>query len=557
MRNRAEKTIDEQMEDLRERMRMLQSDRKANIDILEANKTANREEIRRLREENKEIRRRLANIKRDNDRNEGGAGSGEIAGLQREVNKLRTSHDQLRSSSTNYMSTLNELRDELRAVELESRRPNQEDSPVMRNIRVLENRLDKAMIKYNEAMSIKKTYDQIVKRLQEERVGFDNQISSIERTLAAKNRDYQELLLLSGDANHAREVAQCELERVRKGYEAERKRREQELREKHQVVQMRKQMKERQEKREAMRNSMVSETAGDMSEEAEAVLKASLELNQLAQAQAGAEKAEHQSKIDIFENAFRKIKEATGVSDVNEVIQKIVSQEGTAESLMVLTKENQQKIEKYNETKNDLRRKIEEIKYSGANSGHRRKMVDDREEQVSASATRLERSRLKYERLAKSLISAKAGVEHLQDKLASVRDELNLDAPIDLTDDMVVEVLRQSETALEKMLQRVKAAEEEEVLMSKVSSSRNTDGAADDFAQVTDLEVMHARPFNQRIELPTLEEDFEDDGAMHDEGIPEMEDDELTRDKIKKASMHIMAAQEKKQRRRPRKKRAN
>lgn len=32
---------------------------------------------------------------------------------------------------------------------------------------------------------------------------------------------------------------------------------------------------------------------------------------------------------------------ATGVSDVNEVIQKMVSQESTAESLMVLTKENQ------------------------------------------------------------------------------------------------------------------------------------------------------------------------------------------------------------------------
>lgn len=33
--------------------------------------------------------------------------------------------------------------------------------------------------------------------------------------------------------------------------------------------------------------------------------------------------------------------QATGVSDVNEVIQKMVSQESTAESLMILTKENQ------------------------------------------------------------------------------------------------------------------------------------------------------------------------------------------------------------------------
>ena len=63
------------------------------------------------------------------------------------------------------------------------------------------------MIKYNEAQSIRKTYEQIVKRLREERVGFDNQLAAIERTLGAKQHDYEELLLLSGDAKHAKDIA--------------------------------------------------------------------------------------------------------------------------------------------------------------------------------------------------------------------------------------------------------------------------------------------------------------------------------------------------------------
>ncbi len=42
---------------------------------------------------------------------------------------------------------------------------------------MLENRLDKAVIKYNEAQSIRKTYELIAKRLQEERLTFDNQKS--------------------------------------------------------------------------------------------------------------------------------------------------------------------------------------------------------------------------------------------------------------------------------------------------------------------------------------------------------------------------------------------
>lgn len=37
----------------------------------------------------------------------------------------------------------------------------------MRTIRELENKLDKVMIKYNEAQSIQQTYEEIVNRLRE------------------------------------------------------------------------------------------------------------------------------------------------------------------------------------------------------------------------------------------------------------------------------------------------------------------------------------------------------------------------------------------------------
>ena len=55
---------------------------------------------------------------------------------------------------------------------------------MMRTIRILENRLDKVMIKYNEAQSIQQTYEQVVKRLKEERVAksdIENTQSDIKR----------------------------------------------------------------------------------------------------------------------------------------------------------------------------------------------------------------------------------------------------------------------------------------------------------------------------------------------------------------------------------------
>jgi hypothetical protein len=70
------------------------------------------------------------------------------------------------------------LQDKLKEVE-ENKVGYIEENPLMRNIRVLENRLDKVMIKYNEAQSVQKTYDEVLRRLREERVGYDSQLAII------------------------------------------------------------------------------------------------------------------------------------------------------------------------------------------------------------------------------------------------------------------------------------------------------------------------------------------------------------------------------------------
>jgi hypothetical protein len=42
------------------------------------------------------------------------------------------------------------------------------------------------MIKYNEAQSIQQTYEEVVSRLKEERIGYDNQLANIENCLKGK-----------------------------------------------------------------------------------------------------------------------------------------------------------------------------------------------------------------------------------------------------------------------------------------------------------------------------------------------------------------------------------
>ena len=67
----------------------------------------------------------------------------------------------------------------------------------MKQIRLLGNRLDKIMIKYNEALDVKKTYDVIESKLNQERIGYERQLQEVEKNLSDKTFDFNDLIALS------------------------------------------------------------------------------------------------------------------------------------------------------------------------------------------------------------------------------------------------------------------------------------------------------------------------------------------------------------------------
>lgn len=569
-------------------------DRKSNIDLLETSKNANKDYIRQLKNENRELRKQLADIKRTSAGSGmvmaggssalatvgtamiGGDDSEELGQVVVQLNKVRKQHDDVRHKVQSQSALLEELKDEVKDLELESKKPSLEDTPETRKIRMLENRLDKAMIKYNEAQSIRKTYEQIVKRLKEERIGFDNQLAAIERALGAKQHDYEELVLLSSDATHAREMILQELEKARGQYEEEKRQREKELREKQQYVKIRLEMSQRLDKRDKQKLDVIAKESGDLTGEEEKHLKSALAMTVMQQGMVVEEKKEHRSKIDIFESAFRKIKEATGVSDVNEVIQKITSQESTTDNLINLSKENQARLEQLQTEHSNLKMRVEELKYSGSGGGHRRKMVDDHEQNLVLASAKLERAKLKYERLAKVLIGVKAGVEHLVDKLECVRDD---DQVVVVTDETIVDALQESEMTLVRLLNQIKAAAAAGGVLAStaaVGSNMSTGGKKKDMAssslskmgtlrgvassnvnsvsEAADSDMLVSRPYNQRIALPgdglTRDEMEHDDTVNGGSGGMMLDDPEeaLSRDRVKKASTQVILAQDKKKR---------
>jgi hypothetical protein len=517
---------EEQLEDLQRRFTLLEGERKATYETAKLNIQQNKEIIKQMKEENKMLRGNIANLRNEKPKSvdkELEAKVGEVQTLQRKV-------DSLKAENNRKQWNLEELSGKYDELKTDAAIPSSEASPQMRQIRVLENRLDKAMIKYNEAQSIRKTYEQIVKRLKEERIGFDNQLAAIERTLKAKERDYEELLLLSHDAYHAKEMAQAELHRFEQGVMEERNQRDKEVQEKKVLVQQRVEMNQRLEQRERMLKKQQ-----DLDRAGERQLKEMSSTTDLNSGMSNDFAQEEKLKIADYEEAFHRIKEATGVSDVNEVIQKFLTQEDTHKNLTSLTRENQSRIDQLLEERRRLRLQVEELKFSSGGNVGRRQVIDDFETHLTEATEKFERNRGKYERMAKMLINMKAGIGHLADHLSIIHLEGGDTGPLAMSDKTVEEVLNQCELKLSKLMGRTRDLDDPD--------GRGRAVKMDDDRY--EEKLLAKSSSDVRVKLTDQEQDADDDDDDFEE---EMDEDVWNRKHVKYNSEQIMEKQQTKNR---------
>jgi len=517
-------TPDEELADLQKKYALLEGDRKAYYETSQWTIKQNRETIANGKEENKELRLQLGACQSAKGGKPDG-GDTETAELEKLINyakDLRKKYDEIRLLTSKKQGQLNIKLDKIKDLERDAVRATDDGSPAMRHIRLLENRLDKALIKYNEAQSIRRTYEQIVKKLREERIGFDNQTGSLERALKAKERDLEELTLMSNEANHAKDHAKLELLEVDKWLANERVVRDKEINLRRDQVKFRQEMNAKMQAREAERKRMAMEAAGDMSKEEEDGLKRNLMAKRLQHEANERQMEAMAARIVTFEEAFKKIKEATGVADVNEVIQKFMTQEDTHNNLKQITTESQTRLDHLHAERATITQQLELLKYSGSRTDGSRPAVDDYEARLSVAEEVCETERVKFERVAKTLVASKAGIAHLADKLDGL--PLTEGKAVKLTEDSMVEVLTQSQSKLLAAYGALMASEQAAALLASAAGS--TVGAED-------LPAHNSRIGDDNAAAE--EEEAEDDDGSDTEDVLDVPD----RDYVKTSALQV------------------
>jgi len=214
-----------------------------------------------------------------------------------------------------------------------------------------------------------------------------------------------------------------------------------------------------------------------------------------------------------------KIREATGLSEINEVILKFATQNETLANLKDIKAANEKKLLVLTDKKQQVKEDLDKMKLEGLEAMSS-KQVDDMERSLVQAQQRHSNAKDQHDNLAKMLLDLQAGIEHLCSKLNEITLQTHherLGVIQKVTQENLVDSL---EEARRKMKVLVSEMEEEQDLLAEamhvITHGSGTEKKTSTNVFKETYALGNKDPIinqNVRVKLPAQEEDPEDEAS--------------------------------------------
>jgi len=396
---------------------------------------------------------------------------------------------------------------------------------VQKQIRILENRLDKALQKFNEAIAANRALREQIDTLRRERVVFDDIYRKLENELQQKKKEMANIIEQANAAYEARDSAQAQMAALKQQADKEHAEFEKEWRELGRLIENDKKMKEFM--RQKVRNR-AEEGKADASPKDDDRYRKKITKNAWDTAKSLVTITSSQEKVVTYEEAFAKIQAATGICDIDELVQNFINAEDQNFTLFKYNNELSADIEKIEAQIAEY--KEEYIALSG-NSTRKEdtekvKILETLEEKWNDIDKKALHYELKYQESQQTLAHIRAGIESIFRRIGCSLEDLPSGAGSGISESNMMAylaVIEQRTNELLKVLDQLK------------------DGEDDDMASDRQAKTPHAST-NLTIKLPSTVEDYSDNEEDDDE------DDQrpFTRDELKTKTMRGISKKQKK-----------
>jgi len=373
--------------------------------------------IDKLRKDNDGIKGEIAMIMRSSNRPMGPA-------QQENLQKLHDAGDRYANSIDNERKNIEIMEEQVAIMKqklLHQRRAMggvnaSKDNHFMieKQIRILENRLEKALVKFNEAIAHNKTLRDQIDDLRRERVVFESIYRKMERELHDRKQKMAEIIELSNQSYEQRDTYQMEVAAIEQANRKENEEFEEQMLELGRMLE----------------NELKLPAPGANRNNASGTIKGFAADEGTGKGWHGGQgDANSMERVQNFEEAFNKIKKATGISDVEELVRTFIKNEDHNFSLFNYVNEQNNEVEKYEEQIQALREEERKFAQESGDDVHQHKQIlKELESKLASTESMSEKYEVRCQDLQRVVESLKRGLQSTYDKLdipAAEDEEIN------------------------------------------------------------------------------------------------------------------------------------
>lgn len=332
----------------------------------------------------------------------------------RKFNELRTSADRKAAALKTRLDTLRSLK-----LEQEALQGMCGDSCTEAvRIRDLVGRIDGVSDVINRRLHYRRQLEQMLRRLQKNQVVMTQRVATLDDALASAEREYCDMksMLRQIDSGHTRSV--LELAAAQRQAELEDDDRARALDQRKTESAQASRLERWRKNREMARLDFAAELRGDLSQEEEAKLQATLATRKTTLVDVRAQHDGSQKTATSLEAAFMAVRQATGVNSLDEVVAKFQSQEGNRRALATEKKDAEERLANAKRAKEDLETRFADLKARGLGATETsREIADQLEREIASSRVDLKASNAACERLESLLVALRQGAVGLYQRL--------------------------------------------------------------------------------------------------------------------------------------------
>jgi hypothetical protein len=304
---------------------------------------------------------------------------------------------------------------------------------IQKQIRILENRLEKALVKFNEAIAHNKTLRNQIDDLRRERVVFESIYRKMERELHERKQKMAEIIELSNSSYEQRDTYQMEVAAIEQA-----NRKEQEDFEE-QMLELGRMLENELRLPAPGGRSGTSGGFGGSRSASTSDLHGkggdSWGATGVGAGGGGGGGNDAFERVQNFEEAFNKIKTATGISDIEELVRTFIKNEDHNFSLFNYVNEQNNEIEKYEEQIQALREEERRFAQESGDDVHQHKQIlKELESKLASTESMAEKYEVRCQDLQRVVESLKRGLQSIFEKLdvaAAEGDEDDAGASLD------------------------------------------------------------------------------------------------------------------------------